>query len=68
NGANVHEPHQSGITPLHIAALNGHLEIVELLLMHNANPNSTTNTGVTALDFAKEKNHQKIVAVLSNLT
>src|SRR5262245_34353280 len=38
-GANVNETDEDGITPLHVAAENGYVEIVELLLNYGADQN-----------------------------
>ena len=47
---NVRERH--GITPLHYAARNGHLEVVEFLLEHGADPNARIKYGYTPLHVA----------------
>ncbi|KAF5535201.1 ankyrin repeat-containing protein [Fusarium phyllophilum] len=39
-------------TPLHCAAIHGHLEAVELLLAHNASVKAVNNKSFTALTFA----------------
>ncbi len=39
---------------LHLAALNGHKEIVELLLSHGADINEKDDAGKTALDLAQD--------------
>ena len=50
--------------PLHIAAQNGYLEIVELLLEHGANPNVQDNDGRTPLHYAVENCHVDVARVL----
>ncbi len=40
-----------GSTPLHLAALQGYLPIVELLLEHGANPQARTQSGTTAQEL-----------------
>jgi len=41
-----------GDTPLHVAASHGHLEIINLLLEHNADITLKNNDGVTAQELA----------------
>ena len=43
---------RSGWTPLHLAAANGHKEIVELLISKGADLNAKAVTGDTPLDEA----------------
>ena len=50
-------------TALMGAAKNGHLEIVELLLSHGANPNKRSESG-TPLSLAKEGGHSQIATLL----
>jgi hypothetical protein len=42
---------QDGWTPVHIAAQNGHLEIVGLLLQKGANKDAASNVGHTAHEY-----------------
>ena len=44
-----------GGSPLHIAAYEGHTEIVELLISEGANAEAKTGDGKTVLDFANEE-------------
>lgn len=53
-----------GATPLMYAAYNGHIEMVKLLLAHDANPNAKTYNGKTAASVADDRGHEKIVALL----
>jgi len=41
-----------GDTPLHVAASHGHLEIINLLLEHNADVTLKNNNGITAQELA----------------
>ena len=54
-----------GITPLHWAAINGHLGIAKLLLNNNDNAKaSRTDTGDTPLHFAAGYGHTEAVKLL----
>ena len=56
NGAHIDmvtTPH--GATALYIAAQNGHLEVVRLLIQHNADVNKGDSDGYTSLHWAAEK-------------
>jgi ankyrin repeat protein len=52
--------------PLHIAASDGHLEIVKALIAAGADMNALENYGRSALGIARRKNHTKIVDFLRN--
>jgi ankyrin repeat protein len=51
-------------TPLHIAAQNGHLEIVKVLLKFGAIIDSQDECGRTALHLASRAGHEQIVTAL----
>lgn len=53
-------------TPLHKAALDGHEEIVELLIKKGANVNITNPVNETPLHDAAKEGHKKIVELLLN--
>lgn len=55
----------SGETPLMSASKKGSADVVKLLLSHGADLNARTKAGKTALDYAQEKGHQEIVALLT---
>lgn len=66
-GANVNA--QDGVekwTPLMFAAGEGLLPVVEVLLLAGAESSIRDIDGDTALDFAKKKGHQAVVARLSS--
>ena len=54
-----------GATPLFVAALKGHLEVVRLLVESGANKDQgTTDKGATPLYIAAEKGHLEVVRFL----
>jgi len=54
-----------GATALHLAADNGHAEVVKSLLDHHADVYvRTTDNGDTALDLADDKGHADVVKLL----
>lgn len=53
-----------GWTALHLASLNGHLDIVSILLNKRANTNIKNREGKTALDIAREEGHERIAAII----
>ena len=55
-----------GCTPLHLAARNGHLEVVKYLVYQGADVYLKNNEDESALDFAKKRGNQEIVAFLES--
>ena len=53
-----------GATPLMGAAANGHYPIVEFLLKHGADTTLKSKNGFTALEFALQNGHVKVVDLL----
>ena len=51
-------------TPLHLAALDGHLELATLLISNGANVNAKCKFGETPLHFAAGEGHKEIVEFL----
>lgn len=64
---NSPHPYQDDQTPLHCAARMGHKELVQLLLEHKANPNSTTTAGHTPLHIAAREGHVQTVRILLDM-
>lgn len=69
NGANVNAKRENGITALMGAALEGHQEIVELLLAKEAEVDAKVYFfghvgGATACDLASQKGYKDIVKLL----
>eukprot|EP00048_Salpingoeca_helianthica_P007321 m.108986 g.108986 ORF g.108986 m.108986 type:complete len:155 (-) comp14296_c0_seq4:32-496(-) len=64
-GADPNAEIQDGSTPLHLAAVNGHCEVVGVLLQHKANPTLKDKAGLTAADKARESTHVNVLATLS---
>lgn len=60
-GANIEAFKSDGATALYIAAQEGHLEVVKLLLVKGAN---TRSTGATALYIASQNGHLEVVGLL----
>ena len=52
------------VTPLYIAAQNGHSDSVSILLQANANPNLQADDGVTPLCIAAANGHSDTVSIL----
>ncbi|KAI2649973.1 Ankyrin repeat and SAM domain-containing protein 1A [Labeo rohita] len=63
-GPNVNCVDSTGYTPLHHAALNGHSEVVEVLLRNEALTNMADNKGCYPLHLAAWKGDQRIVKLL----
>ncbi|GAB6021253.1 hypothetical protein CHUAL_003868 [Chamberlinius hualienensis] len=61
-GANVQDT--SGYTPLHHAALNGHKDIVTLLLNNDASPNVTDHKGSSPIHLGAWTGNTEIVKLL----
>jgi ankyrin repeat protein len=63
-GASIEQPDFGDWTPLHRAVTEKGHESVKKLLERGANVNAKTKEGKTALDMAKEKELNKVVAVI----
>ncbi|XP_055381299.1 ankyrin repeat and KH domain-containing protein mask isoform X2 [Condylostylus longicornis] len=64
SAAQVEDKGQKDCTPLMEAASAGHLDIIRLLLSHNADVNAQCTTGNTPLMFACAGGHVEVVKVL----
>ena len=64
-GANVDAETPDGFSPLMMACINGHFTICKYLLWQNCDI-SINVRGFTALDYAKIKGHEEIVALFDN--
>jgi len=51
-------------TPLHLAALHGHLEVARVLLVKGADPNAIDECGLTPLHWAASHGHDAVVSSL----
>lgn len=63
-GASPNVVQHGGFTPLHEAALRGHVELVRLLLRHGANPSARNSERRSPSDLAREKGHKEVVSLL----
>lgn len=63
-GAHVNIVQQGKITPLHLAAQHGNIDIIILLLEEDADITATTSTGDYASDIATAKGYHEIAAIL----
>jgi ankyrin repeat protein len=66
NGATVNAPDANGTTPLMWAAMQGHIEIVRVLLASGADPAAVDSHGRTAGKIASLTKHDAIAAILTD--
>ncbi|XP_013012086.1 ankyrin repeat domain-containing protein 66 [Cavia porcellus] len=64
---NHKDPDWNDRTPLHWAAIRGHMEVLHLLLEHGARPCLVTDVGWTPAHFAAESGHLGVLKVLHAL-
>jgi len=68
-GADVNQPinGNSGIRPIHLAAAQNHLDVVNMLLERNVEVNIQHDTGITPLHYAaKQGNLDMLIALLED--
>jgi len=63
--AEVNVTQASGLTPLHLAAQSGNIELIICLLENGADITVQADGGFTAADLAKEKGFREIADILS---
>ncbi|KAG4067487.1 hypothetical protein HA402_002764 [Bradysia odoriphaga] len=61
---NVNTPNSNGITPLHVASMNGLPKMVNLLLALEADLTATDENNWTALHYASARGHQNVLLLL----
>ena len=53
-----------GSTPLHVAVVNGHKDVVHLLLANKADVSARVNDGATPLHLAAHQGHKEVAELL----
>jgi len=66
SGADVNDPGNSGMTPLHYAVQQDQLHAAELLLKLGADPYYTDEAGETPLDWATDLKHIKLLDLMKS--
>ncbi|XP_063053724.1 ankyrin repeat domain-containing protein 27 isoform X2 [Engraulis encrasicolus] len=64
SGVGVNSSSADGFTPLHVAALHGHLTLVTLLTRHGATVNARNSQGATPLHLACQNSHLQVTMSL----
>jgi uncharacterized protein len=60
----LNSQNEQGNTPLHWASLNGHVEVVKMLLELGVNPLIRNHSGLSPATVAEQANHVDIVTLL----
>jgi ankyrin repeat protein len=63
SGGDVNKCNSNGVSPIYIAALEGHADCLTQLILSGGDPRSSWN-GTSALDKARSKGHAECVRVL----
>jgi ankyrin repeat protein len=66
HGAPVGARVEGGATPLHSAAFNGNLAIVDALLARGADPHAAKEDGKTPLDLAREQQREDVLELAAS--
>ncbi|MCZ2808354.1 MAG: ankyrin repeat domain-containing protein [Candidatus Bathyarchaeota archaeon] len=61
---NTHQNDKEGFTPLRMATINGHAEVVRVLLAHGANVNARDEKGATPLFWAANRGNAEVMELL----
>jgi ankyrin repeat protein len=64
HGADINVQNQLGWSPLHLASINGALDVGHLLLGHGADVQAKGNDGKTALQEAADRGYNEVVELL----
>jgi ankyrin repeat protein len=60
----INEKDQKGLTPAHLAACNGNIKIIELLVNYGCNLKAISNDGLTVFHVAAQNNQSIMLAYL----
>jgi len=63
-GANVHNANKTGLSPLYLAGISGHVEVVRELLNHGAQVDTSEEAGQTFLKRAAENGYLDVIREL----
>ena len=63
-GANKNQAKQTGVTPIYIAAQEGHAAVVSTLLAAGADKDAAKNDGATPVLIAAQEGHEAVVSML----